>query len=184
MKIQEYIKKLETVNKNIDAIQKMHDSIRVDGKYYLRKRDGTHHDIVPLSYILNHPSTIDGTLFIVKVCRNMCGEHRRDEMMHTSQRKSSDDDKPPNSGVVKKLVIRGDRSPRSPSPRGSGSGGGRSRSRSKSGGKIVINKPNKCRHKSKKRHICKRKNVNRHMNRKKYRHVLTRRKRNNVTKKK
>jgi hypothetical protein len=62
--------------------------------------------------------------------------------------------------------------------------GKKNRSRSRSGGKVVINKPNKGRYKSKKRHICKRKNVNRYKNRNKYRHMLTRRKRNNVTKKK
>ena len=176
-KIQEYVKKLEIVNKNIDAIKKMHDSITLDGKYYLKKPDGTPHAIVPLSYILNHHSNVDGTLFIIKVCRNICGEQLPDK----SQRKSSDDDKPPNSGQVQKLVFSSAINPRSPNPKGKGKG--RSRSRSRSGGKIVINKPNKCRHKSKKRHICKRKNVNRHMNRKKYCHVLTRRKRNNVTKK-
>jgi hypothetical protein len=176
-KIQEYSKKLETVQINIETIQKMHDSIVVDGKYYIKKDDETPHAIVPLSYILNHPSTRDGTLFIVKVCRNICREHRPDEVRYTSQRKSSDDDKSPKSRQrVKKWVFSRDRSPRSPSPEG--------RSRSRSGGKIFINKPNKCRNKSKKRHICKRKNVNRHMNRKKYRHMLTRRKRKNVTKRK
>ncbi len=170
-KIQEYSKKLETVTKNIDAIQKMHDSIVVDGKYYLKDTRGNPIAILPLSYILNHPSTRDGTLFIVKVCRNMCGEHLPEEERYTSRKeKSSDDEK------VHKLVFSSAMSPKSP--------GKKNRSRSRSGGKVVINKPNKGRYKSKKRHICKRKNVNRYKNRNKYRHMLTRRKRNNVTKKK
>ena len=145
-KIQEYTKKLETVTKNIDAIKKMRDSITVDGKYYLKDTRGNPIAIVPLSYILNHPSTRDGTLFIVKVCRNMCGEHLPEEERYTSRKgKSSDDD----SSKVLKLVFSSAMSPKSPSKK--------NRSRSRSGGNVVINKPNKGRYKSKKRHICKRK---------------------------
>ena len=193
MKIKEYTKKLETVTKNIDAIQKMRDSIAVDGKYFLRKHDMTPHDVVPLSHILNHPSNIDGTLFIVKVCRNMCGEHLPEEQRYTSLKGKSSDD----SSDTAKMIFSNSRrsSPRRPSRRSPSpirprsprrpispipksqkgpNTRGRSRDRSidknsdKSGGKIVINKPNKCRHK----------------NRNKYRRMLTRRKRNNVTKKK
>lgn len=186
MKIKEYTKKLETVTKNIDAIQKMHDSIAVDGKYFLRKHDTTPHDVVPLSHILNHPSNIDGTLFIVKVCRNMCGEHLLEEERYTSRKgKSSDDNSDTdkmifsNANSPRRPSPRRPRSPRrpiSPSPRSQKGPNTRGRSRDRSsdrssdisGGKIVINKPNKCRHK----------------NRNKYRRMLTRRKRNNVTKKK
>ena len=177
MKIKEYTKKLETVTKNIDAIQKMHDSITVDGKYYLKDIHGNPIAIVPLSYILNHPSNIDRTLFIVKVCRNMCGEHLPEEQRYTlRKRKSSDDD----SSKVSTLVFTSNMSPKSPGKKNRS----RSRSGSGGGGKVVINKPNKGRYKSKKRHVCKRKNVNRHKNRNKYRDMLTRRKRNSVTKKK
>ena len=172
-KIQEYSKKLEIAKLNIEDIEKMHNSIVVDGKYYR-----TPHTIVYLSDILNHPSTRDGTLFIVKVCRNICGERLPEEERYTG--KSSDDD----NQNVHKWVFSRDRNPRSPSPISQKSPDPRGRSRSRSGGKIVINKPNKGRYKSKKRHICKRKNVNRYKNRNKYRHMLTRRKRNNVTKKK
>jgi hypothetical protein len=207
-KIQEYVKKLETVTKNIETIQKMRDSILLDGKYYLnglyyvRKPDGTRHPVVPLSYILNHHSNIDGTLFIIKVCRNICGGERLlDDSSHTPLKQQfshgTTSDTP--SIHVSKLIFSSRRPPISPerpesSERKSQGSSERKRSRSPdkkfNGGKVGVNKPNKGRYKSKKRRIRKRKNVNvivnvnRHIHRNKYRHMLTQRRRNNVTKKK
>jgi hypothetical protein len=68
-KIEEYMKNLENIEKKIQTIENIKKYLIIDGKYYYR--GGPY---VLLSDILNHPATNPGTLFILKVCKNICGE--------------------------------------------------------------------------------------------------------------
>jgi hypothetical protein len=132
-KIDEYTAKLEDMNKKIKIIQDKLNGIIVDGKYYLPDEP-----YVTLSYILNHPETVEGTIFIIKSCKNVCGEtalfHGHDDLASLKgilRIKSHDTDPhAASSRVVYRKVITGEKSPRS-----------RSKSRSKHGGKTKKNKP-------------------------------------------
>ena len=68
-KIEEYKKKLENIEKKIQTIGNIKKYLIIDGKYYYQGRP-----YVLLSDILNHPATNPRTLFILKVCKNICGE--------------------------------------------------------------------------------------------------------------
>ena len=169
-KIDEYNAKLEDMNKKIEIIQDKLDGVIVDGKYYLPDRQ-----YVTLSYILNHPETVEGTIFIIKSCKNECGEtalfhgsryeHGHDDDVDVAgipRRVRSHDDDPhaASSHVVYRKVITDQESPRSPRSR--------SRSRNRDGGKT-------------KKNIYKPKP--RHRYRHRYRYRLTKRNKHRITKK-
>jgi hypothetical protein len=142
-KIEEYMKKLENIERKIQTIRNIKEYLIVDGKYYYPGQP-----YVLLSDILNHPATKPGTLFILKVCKNICGEgsrvhgetrerrHKKNkELPQELRRIRSHDDDPgarSSSRVVKQEI--GDKSSNSSS---SSSGKRRERSRSSSGGKIA-----------------------------------------------
>ena len=140
-KIQEYTKKLENMERKIISIRNITEYLIVDGKYFLPGRP-----YVYLSDILNHPATRDGTLFILKVCKNICGQ---DSRIHGESRerrrikglrriRSHDDDHGARSTsrVFKQQI--GDNSSKSSSSRSSSRRErSRSRSRSSGGGKIA-----------------------------------------------
>jgi hypothetical protein len=145
-KIDEYTAKLEDMNKKIEIIKDKLKGIIVDGKYYLPDRP-----YVTLSYILNHPETVEGTIFIIKSCKNECGEpalfhssryeHGHDDDADVAgipRRVRSHDDDPhaASSHVVYRKVITDQESPRSPRSRSRS----RSRSRNRDGGKTKKNK--------------------------------------------
>jgi hypothetical protein len=144
-KIQEYTAKLEDMNKKIEIIRDKLNGVIVDGKYYLPG-----HEYVTLSYILNHPETVEGTIFIIKSCKNECGEpalhhgsryeHRdgddSDDGSHGIPRRVRSHDTNPkaaSSHFVYRHVITEQESPTRE----------RSRSRSRHGGKTKKNKPQK-----------------------------------------
>ena len=79
-KIVEYTEKLEALNSKIESIQQMKQYLVVDSKYYIPGRR-----FVYLSDILNHPATEDGTLFIIKVCKTICGKSSK---IHGESRRS------------------------------------------------------------------------------------------------
>ena len=151
-KIDEYTAKLEDMNKKIKIIQDKLDGVVADGKYYL---PGRPRPDVTLSYILNHPETLEGTIFIIKSCKNECGEtalfHGHDVPASVTgiRRVRSHDTNPlaASSGFVYRKVINGEESPRGERARSSSRS--RSRSRSRDGGKTKKNKP---RHKDRHRH--------------------------------
>jgi hypothetical protein len=142
-KIQEYTKKLENMERKIISIINITEYLIVDGNYYYPGQP-----YVLLSDILNHPATKDGTLFILKVCKNICGEgskihgetrkrrHKKNkELPQELRRIRSHDDDPgarSSSRVVKQEI--GDISSNSS---GKSSSSGRKRSNSIGGGKIA-----------------------------------------------
>jgi hypothetical protein len=130
-KIEEYMKKLENIEKKIQTIENIKKYLIIDGKYYYPGRP-----YVLLSDILNHPATKPGTLFILKVCKNICGEtskthgeskerRRKKENEGLQRVRSHDRDKGARSSRYVAIRDIGDRS--------SNSSG---RSRTSSGGKI------------------------------------------------
>jgi hypothetical protein len=141
-KIEEYMKNLENIERKIQTIENIKKYLIVDGKYYYPGQP-----YVLLSHILNHPSNKPGTLFILKVCKNICGEgsrvhgesreRRRGKRDKELKRTKSHDEYPRarSSGRVVKLQI-GDKSSNSSSSSSSGKRRIRSRSNS-SGGKIA-----------------------------------------------
>lgn len=140
-KIEEYMKKLENIEKKIQTIENIKKYLIIDGKYYYPGQP-----YVLLSDILNHPATKPGTLFILKVCKNICGEGSRVHGESRERRrqkglrrtKSHDDDPGArSSGRVVKKKIGSSSSNSSSSSKSSGkSSDRRERSRSSSGGKI------------------------------------------------
>jgi len=161
-KIHEYNAKLEDMNKKIETIKDKINGVIVDGKYYLPDEP-----YVTLSYILNHPETVEGTIFIIKSCKNVCGEtalfHGHDDIASLKgilRIKSHDTDPhAASSRVVYREVITGEKSPRS-----------RSKSRSRHGGKTKKNKPrNRNRHRGKPRSRITKKNKLKNKNKNKKR---------------
>ena len=157
-KIDEYTAKLEDMNKKIKIIQDKLDGVVADGKYYLPGRK-----YVTLSYILNHDATLKGTIFIIKSCKNECGEtalfhgHDVPDSVTEIHRVRSHDTNPlaASSGFVYRKVINGEESPRGESARSRSRSRSRSRTRSRSrdGGKTKKNKPrHKDKHKDRHRH--------------------------------
>lgn len=149
-KIEEYTRNLEIMETKIQTIENIKKYLIIDGKYYYPRQR-----YVLLSDILNHPSTRPGTLFILKVCKNICnttskvhGEDR--ESRHDKHRKLQEQGEVPrirshderlhgnasSRNVVKQYI--GDRSSNSSesSTSSKSSKKERERSRSSSGGKI------------------------------------------------
>jgi hypothetical protein len=142
-KIQEYTKKLENVGTKIQTIENMKKYLIIDGKYHYPEKP-----YVLLSDILNNLNTKHGTLFIIKVCKNICGQgskihgetrkrrrKKNKELPQKLRRIRSHDDDPgarSSSRVVKQEI--GDISSNSS---GKSSSSGRRRSRTSSGGKIA-----------------------------------------------
>lgn len=160
-KIDEYTAKFEDMNKKIKIIQDKLNGVIADGKYYLPDEP-----YVTLSYILNHAETVEGTIFIIKSCKNECGEtalfHGHDVPASVTgiSRVRSHDTNPlaASSGFVYREVITGEKSPRGESPRGERARS-KSRSRSRHGGKTKKNKPrNRNRHRGKPRNRITKKN--------------------------
>lgn len=163
-KIDEYTAKLEDMNKKIEIIQDKLSGIIVDGKYYL---PGIPY--VTLSYILNHPETVEGSIFIIKSCKNECGETA---LFHGSRYEHGHDDDAADVAGIPRRVLSHDTDPHAASSRvvyrevitDQKSPRSRSRSRNRDGGKT-------------------KKNIYKPRHRRRHRHRLTKRNKHRITKK-
>ena len=141
-KIEEYMKNLENIETKIQTIENIKKYLIIDGKYYYPGQP-----YVLLSDILNHPATTPGTLFILKVCKNICGktskthgepkERRRQKKKELPEglRRIRSHDLDPGS-LSSRRVARQEIGSRSSNSSSSKSSGRRERSRTSSGGKI------------------------------------------------